>query len=71
MFTNFANKLTQLIQTTLESSLSIIQSFFELVECEPASSKEIEIEEDSLLSSSSSDEMNTNKRKYMQCMMHE
>jgi len=66
MFTNFVNKLAQ-IKKTLESSLSVIKSFLEPVEYEPALSKEIEIEEDSSPSSSSSNKVITAKRKYFQC----
>ena len=68
--TNLVNRLALQIKESLESSLSLIKSFFEPVEYEPALSEEIEIGEDSSpssLSSSSNKVIITSKRKYFQC----
>ena len=67
MFTYFVIKLKQIIQTTLESSLSLAKSVLEFVQPEIKEICQVETVNSSSLSSPSN-EIITNKRKHMQCI---
>jgi len=67
MFTYFVIKLKQAIQTTLESSISLVKSVLEFAQPEIEEICQVEIADSSSLSSPSN-KIITNKRKYTQCI---